>query len=362
MVISIIIFIFTLLVLVLIHEFGHFLMAKRFGIKVLEFGFGIPPRIFGKKVGETLFSLNLLPLGGFVKLLGEDEADKKVLNDPRSFAKAKVEKRIITVVAGVVMNLLLAWTLFYFVIIQQGFKILYPPTEPSVYIGEVRSGFPAQDAGIKIGDRILTIDGKKMEDVDVAIASIKEKNGQPVKMDIGDLDGNFKKSITVTPKQNDKGEKLIGVVFSPVGFRVYETHLEKAFSGITYSYDLTRLTFAGLGGLINDLISGNYQKASQSVAGPVGLAKVTNSILSAGFEAIVPYLWFSGVISLTLAIFNVLPVPALDGGRLFFLIIEAVTRKKVHAEIERIVHNVGFAVLIALSLLVALSDIRKQFP
>lgn len=362
MVISIIIFIFTLLVLVLIHEFGHFMMAKKFGIKVLEFGFGLPPRIFGKKVGETLFSINWLPLGGFVKLLGEDEADKKVLNDPRSFTRADVGKRIMVVVAGVVMNLLLAWALFYIVIIQQGFRILYPPTEPSVYIGEVRSDFPAQEAGIKIGDRILTIDGEKMEDVEKAIASIKEKNGQPVKIDVGDLDGNFKKSITLTPKETEEGEKLIGVAFSPVGFKIYETPVEKIFSGITYSYDLTRLTFVGLGGLINDLISGNYQKASQSVAGPVGLARVTNSILSAGVEAIIPFIWFSGVISLTLAIFNVLPIPALDGGRLFFLTFEAVTRKKVHAEVERMIHTAGFAVLIALSLLVAFSDIKKQFP
>ena len=337
-------------------------MAKRFGIKVLEFGFGLPPRIWGKKVGETLFSLNLLPLGGFVKLLGEDEADKKVLNDPRSFARALVWKRIIVVVAGVVMNLLLAWALFYVVIIQQGFRILYPPTEPSVYIGGTRSGFPAEEAGIKEGDRILAIDGKKMAEVDLAIAAIKEKDGQAVKLDIGDLDGNFKRSLTVTPKETEEGEKLIGVAFSPVGFKVYQTPLEKLFSGITYSYDLTRLTFIGLGGLINDLISGNLQKASQSVAGPVGLAKVTNSILSAGLEAIIPYIWFSGVISLTLAIFNVLPIPALDGGRLFFLLVEAITRKKVHAEVERIIHTAGFAVLIALSILVALSDIRKQFP
>lgn len=337
-------------------------MAKKFGIKVLEFGFGLPPRIWGKKFGETLFSINLLPLGGFVKLLGEDEADKKVLNDPRSFARADVGKRIIAVVAGVVMNLLLAWALFYFVIIQQGFRIIYPPVEPSVFIAHLEEGFPATEAGIKISDRILTIDGKKITEIDEAVASIKGKNGAPVTLGIGDLDGNFKKSITVTPKQTDKGEKFIGVAFASFGMKVYDSFSQKFFSGITYSYDLTKLTFVGLGNLINDVVSGNIQKASQSVSGPVGLAKVTNSILSAGLEAIIPYLWFSGIISLTLAIFNVLPIPALDGGRLFFLIIEAVTRKKVHAEVERMIHTAGFAILIALSLLVAFSDIRKQFP
>ncbi|OGE44366.1 hypothetical protein A3B45_03765 [Candidatus Daviesbacteria bacterium RIFCSPLOWO2_01_FULL_39_12] len=344
-------------------------MAKKFGIKVLEFGFGLPPRVWGKKIGETLFSLNLLPLGGFVKLLGEDdlpagkqEADKKVLNDSRSFAKAKVEKRIVTVLAGVVMNLLLAWVLFYFVIIQQGFRIIYPTADPGVFIARTETGFPAQTAGVKIGDRLLTINGKKVDDVEEAVAEIKGANGQPLRLELADLEGNFKRVISLTPKENTKGEKLIGVVFSPVGFKVYETFWERIFSGVTYSYDLTRLTFVGLGRLLADAITGNFEKASASVSGPVGLARVTNNILSAGVEAVIPYLWFSGVISLTLAIFNVLPIPALDGGRLFFLVIEAVTRKKVHVEIERMIHNVGFALLIALSLLVALSDIRKQFP
>lgn len=362
MLISIIIFILTLLILVLVHEFGHFLMAKKFGIKVLEFGFGLPPRVWGKKIGETLFSLNLLPLGGFVKLLGEDEEDKKVLNDPRSFAKAQVGHRIIVVLAGVVMNLFLAWILFYLIIIQQGFRIIYPPVEQSVYIAHLEEGFPAKEAGIKISDRILTIDGKKITEIEDAVSTIRGKNGQPVKLDIGDLDGNFKKSITVTPKTTKKGEKLIGVAFAPFGMKIYETFPQKVFSGITYSYDLTKLTFYGLGNLIHDVVSGNLKKASQSVSGPVGLAKVTNSILSAGVEAIIPYIWFSGIISLTLAIFNVLPIPALDGGRLFFLTVEAVTRKKVNAEIERMVHTAGFAVLIALSLLIAFSDIKKQFP
>ncbi len=121
MVLTIIIFIFTLLILVLIHEFGHFLMAKKFGIKVLEFGFGIPPKLFAKKFGETEYSLNALPIGGFVRLLGEDEADKRVLENRRSFAHQHVYKRIVVVVAGVVMNFLLAFLLFY--IFLAGYQI-----------------------------------------------------------------------------------------------------------------------------------------------------------------------------------------------------------------------------------------------
>ncbi|MDP3974167.1 MAG: M50 family metallopeptidase [Candidatus Daviesbacteria bacterium] len=360
MVISVIIFIITLLILVVIHEFGHFIMAKRFGIRVEEFGFGIPPRIFGKKIGETVWSLNWLPLGGFVKLTGEDETDKDKLNDSRSFARAHVNKRMIVVVTGVVMNLVLSWVLFYTVIINQNFRIIYPTPDPIVSIARVEEGFPAQGAGILVGDRILSIDGKKMEDIEQAVSVIKEKDGQPLTLQIADLDGNFKREVTVSPQETEDGEKLIGVVFSPIGIKIYQTLPEKIFSGISYSYDLTRITFTGLGRLIGDVASGNVEKASQQVAGPVGLARITDSFISVG--AVLPYIWFTGVISLTLAIFNVLPIPALDGGRLFFLIIEAVTRRKVHPEIERIIHTVGFVILIGLSILVAFSDIKKIIP
>lgn len=347
----------TLLILVIIHELGHFLMAKKFGIKVEEFGFGIPPRIFGKKIGETIWSLNWLPLGGFVKLLGEDETDKKRLDNPHSFAKAHVNNRIIVVVAGVVMNLILAWILFYTVIISQDFKIIYPTPDPIVSVARLEAGFPAGEAGIQIGDRILTIDGRKMENIDEAVSAIKAKNGQPLILRVADLDGNFKKELTVTPKETKEGEKLIGVVFSPIGIKFYQTPLEKTLSGITYSYDLTRITFVGLGRLIGDVASGNIEKASEQVAGPVGLAKIADTFISAG--AILPYIWFTGVISLTLAIFNVLPIPALDGGRLFFILIELVFKKKVKAEIEKVIHTVGFAILLTLALLVTYSDVSK---
>src|SRR3989344_5492950 len=126
MILTIIIFILTLLFLVVIHELGHFLMAKKFGIKVEEFGFGIPPRAWGKKIGETLVSINWLPFGGFVKLLGEDEIDKNLLNNKRSFASQSVFKRIIVVVAGVAMNFILAFILFYFILGFQGFKTSLP--------------------------------------------------------------------------------------------------------------------------------------------------------------------------------------------------------------------------------------------
>ncbi|MDO8576882.1 MAG: M50 family metallopeptidase [Candidatus Daviesbacteria bacterium] len=364
MFLSIIIFIITLLVLVLIHEFGHFLMAKRFGIKVEEFGFGIPPRAWGKKIGETIYSINWLPFGGFVKLLGEDEegsvkAEKK---SSRDFRAKPVSKRIIVVVAGVTMNLILAWLLFYTVIISQNFKIIYPTTEPAVYIAQVEKDFPAAKVDIRVGDKLVAVDNQKVADIEQARKDIKAKDEKTISLTLADSDGNNPRKVEVTPKKQPNGDVLIGVVFSPIPFREYTTVAQKVFSGITYSWDLTRLTFVGLGGLFHDLISGNFGQASKSVAGPVGLAVVTNDILSSGWVALLPYLWFIGVISLTLAIFNVLPIPALDGGRLLFLVIEAISRKKVREDVEKMVHQVGFMILLALALLITFSDIRKLFP
>lgn len=356
MIISILIFIFTLLVLVIIHELGHFLMAKRFGIKVEEFGFGIPPKLFGKKIGETVYSLNALPLGGFVRLLGEDETGKA--QSSRDFRAKPVGQRIIVVIAGVVMNLILAWIIFYVSLIYQNFKIIYPTLEPATYIGYLEKDFPAETAGIKIGDKILRVDGKDIKQFDMARNFIKEVKGQPVRLTLSDLEGNNVKEITVTPKKVDN-DFLIGVGFSPIGIKQYSTPVEKIFSGITYSYDLTKLTFVGLKRTISDLIFGNFKSVSQSVSGPVGLATISHDILSGGKAALPFYLWFVGVISLTLSIFNVLPIPALDGGRLLFLAVEAISRKKVREDIEKLVHQIGFAILLTLALLVTYSDISK---
>lgn len=356
MFLSILIFIFTLLILVIIHELGHFLMAKKFKIKVEEFGFGIPPRIWGKKIGETLYSINWLPFGGFVKLLGEDESGSS--RSMMDFREKSVNIRIIVVVAGVVMNLILAWIIFYTVIIYQNFRIIYPTVEPAAFVNFLQKDFPAEKMGIKVGERVLKVDGKEVKNFEDARNFIKIKKGEAVALTISDIDGKSTRVLNVTPKKVDS-DFLIGVGFSPIAIKIYKTTEEKIFSGISYSFDLTKVTFAGLGKLAHDLGTGNFQQVSQSVAGPVGLANMSNDILSGGRSALPFYLWFVGVISLTLSIFNVLPIPALDGGRLFFLIIEAISGKKMKENVERMVHQVGFVVLLSLALIVTYSDISK---
>ena len=254
-----------------IHEFGHFFAAKKFGIKVLEFGFGIPPRAWGRKIGETIWSLNWLPFGGFVRLLGEDEVDKKVLDDKRSFASQNVWKRITVVVAGVVMNLILAWILFYVVIIGQGWKVIYPTLEPVAMVAETDPQFPAANAGIKAGDRILTTNDQKIQTSEDVIAQIQQTGENPIKIEVGDLAGENRRSYTLSPKIAEDGKARIGVIFNPIPLKEYKTPVERAFSGITYSWDILRVNLVGLGRVFTDLSQGEVSQASKSVAGPVGL-------------------------------------------------------------------------------------------
>lgn len=364
----IVIFILTLLVLVVIHELGHFLMAKKFGIKVLEFGFGIPPKAWGKKIGETIYSLNWLPFGGFVRLLGEDDIDKKMLENKRSFsewnersfAAQAVWKRILVVVAGVIMNLLLAWVLFYIVIVWNGFKIVIPSPEPLIIIDQVEPNSPAQTAGLKIGDRILAINDEFVKDQKTLIQKIKSDAGIPTSLAISDWQGNNIKKITVVPRENPPvGQGALGVALSPFAFMEFKTLPEKIFSAPVYSIQLVKLTFVGFGQLFSSLGNRDFSKASQQVAGPIGIAVMTKDIVSQGIDAIIPYLYFVGILSLTLSIMNVLPIPALDGGRLFFLIVEAIIRKRVHPTFEKYVHSIGMVALLALIVIISISDAKK---
>lgn len=373
MVLTIIVFVFTLLVLVVSHEFGHFITAKRMGIKVLEFGFGIPPKIFGKKVGETEVSLNWLPIGGFVRLLGEDETDKKALNDPRSFAAQPVGERIAVVVAGVIMNFVLAAILFWIVLGAQGFKTDVPlltnyhfvgvnqTNETSVILSNIAKGSPAQSAGIKDGDQVLKVDNTNIINGRQFISVTKQYLGKPITLTLEDQNNNIR-TVTLTPRVNPPaGQGPLGIALSDftVAHLNFATPGEKLGAGLTYSYNLTVYSVQILAQVIStSLKTHSTQLVSESVSGPVGLTTITNSILQ-GSSPLLPYLSFVALLSLNLALVNILPFPALDGGRLVFLLFEALTRKKVNPEVERWVHTVGMAILLGLFILVTYSDIQK---
>ncbi|MDO8429330.1 MAG: M50 family metallopeptidase [Candidatus Daviesbacteria bacterium] len=379
MILTVLVFILTLGVLVLVHEFGHYFAAKKFNVKVLEFGFGLPPKLWGKKIGETIYSLNWLPIGGFVRLLGEDEVPGQEVKKPeanRWFSNQPVWQRIVVVVAGVVMNLLLATVLFYGVLGFSNFKEKIPLLVPhnfvgvsqvdetlGIFIGEVAPNSPAQKAGMISGERIAFLNGQNVSDEKVFIEEIKRLGGQEVTLLLEDNQGKSRE-VKVSPRVDPPpGEGSLGVRLGSlkVANLAYETPTQKALSGFYHSYNLTAYSMKIFGRLLGDAFkTRDLGAVSESVAGPVGITQMTGTILSTE-NPIIPYLNFVALLSLNLAVVNILPFPALDGGRLIFLVIEGVFRKKVKAEVERWVHTAGMAILLTLIILITVSDLKKIF-
>lgn len=370
----VIIFILTILLLVIIHELGHYFAAKKFNIKVLEFGFGIPPRAWGKKIGETIWSLNWLPFGGFVRLLGEDETDEDVLDNKRSFAAQSVWKRIVVVIAGVAMNLLLAWALFYVVLGVQGFKTKLPlltdykftgvnqNVETAIVVGSIAKDSPAESAGLKEGDRVIALNGQKVNESDKFVQEVKAGAGKEIVLTISDIQDNNRREVKLIPRENPPaGQGALGISLG--GLKTvnlsFDSMTQKLFAGPVYSYNLIGYS----GKILGDTVGYAFKEkdlapVSNAVAGPVGITAVVQQILAVE-NPVLPYLDFVAALSLNLAVVNVLPFPGLDGGRLLFLIIEAITRKKTHAVIEKYVHTIGLVVLLSLIILITISDVRK---
>ncbi|MBI2011900.1 site-2 protease family protein [Candidatus Daviesbacteria bacterium] len=371
---TVILIIVTLLILVVIHEMGHYLAAKKFNIKVLEFGFGIPPRAWGKKIGETIYSLNWLPLGGFVRLLGEDEVDKAVLENERSFAAASVSKRIVVALAGVVMNLFLAWVLFYLVLVSSGFKTQFPKlfdhqfigakysTEKMVIINDVAKNSPAKSAGLKVGERIIAINDKFIKDDLDFIKKVKENAGKKITLTTSDIKQTKFKRLDLTPRVNppkDEGALGVGIGYLEAYNLEYREDWQKTLAGPIHSVNIATYTFNILSKTISmSLVKKDIAPLSQSVGSPIAIGFISYEILQES-NPIIPYLELVALISLSLAIFNILPIPALDGGRLFFLFVEALTRKKINPSFERVVHNIGMIVLLILFFLVIQKDINQ---
>lgn len=361
MLITIVAFILILSVLVLIHEFGHFILAKRFGIKVEEFGFGFPPRVFGKKIGETLYSINLLPVGGFVKLYGEDAAGGgsvkgnkdggiKGQDLKRAFFARPSWQRASIVVAGVVMNFLLAVVLISYLFATQGVAV---PSK-NVRIVEVLKDGPSYVAGVKNNDVILSINSKMVEKNEDFINETNAHLGEAVVLKL--KRGEKVIAITLIPRrEHPKGEGPLGVAITNIETKKYSWY-EAPFFGTVEAVNFSYLIGKGLFDMLLNLVL--HGQKPTGIAGPVGVAQLTGQAVSYGLNAT---LWFMALLSLNLAVLNVLPIPALDGGRLFFIVIEMVTRKKVNQKYEAYTHAIGLVVLLSLILLITIFDVVRIF-
>ncbi|MBI4100454.1 site-2 protease family protein [Candidatus Microgenomates bacterium] len=383
--ITAIVFIAVLSLLVFVHELGHFLVAKKLGIRVDEFGFGIPPRIFGKKVGETIYSLNLLPIGGFVKLFGEDEESHFTTgshkeNLKRAFFSRPKWQRTVVLLAGVAMNFLLAISAFYTFLFVSNFKTDLPLVtkyrfflanqadynvdKPELVVSYVSPGSPAENTGMKAPFKILSITGQKVEDQTSFKNIVDKYRGKEFAIEWQELKTG--RSVTgkiiprITPPKN---EGALGVAFFPMAIISFDTLPQKLFSGITYSINFLFYTLKILG----DLIALSFEERTvgpvgESVSGPLGIASIIGAVLQIPDikEKITQMLNLVGMLSISLAFFNVLPIPALDGGRLLFIGIEAVIGKRVKPKVEAITHQVGFLLLIILLILISYNDLLRN--
>lgn len=327
-----VIFIVFIAILILSHELGHFLAAKLFRLRVDEFAFGFPPRLISKKVGETRYSLNAIPFGGFVKIHGENPLEEgHRTDDARSYSNQPAWKRSVILVAGIVMNFLIGWLAFSFIFMSG--------IPHKLYVSDVRPGSPAAEAGIAPGDEI-----PGFYDVQTFIQFIDENQGEPVLV----------AGKTVVPRVNppaNEGRLGIALADAYVAPEGFFTALGQGFTRAVQTFWEIIL---GLGSILAKAFSGGG--ALESVSGPVGIFKLFGATTAMGFIYLIQLL---AVLSLNLAVFNLLPIPALDGGRLFFILIEKVIGRKLNATHEGIANLVGFALLILLAITVTINDVLK---
>lgn len=357
---TILLFLALLSVLVLVHEWGHYIAARRSGMTVEEFGIGFPPRLFGwKSKTGTLWSINAIPLGGFVKIKGESAGDADA---PDSFASKSWFKRFAVVVAGVVMNLVLAWALFTagFVfglpsVVENGVEATAIVSDRTVSIVDIVPGSAAEIGGMEIGDRLLTIDGVAYETGSAARdALVPHADDTPLAIMVARKGET--QTLAITPMYVEElGREGVGVAIVETGFVRYPWYVAP-WKGLQATVLSTRDVLVGFGGLI----TGMFSKAdvAASVSGPVGIAVLTGQVASLGASHLVQ---FAAMLSINLAVINILPFPALDGGRLAFLFYEAIRRKRATPAFEHGVHAIGFFLLLLLILVVTVKDIVRLF-
>ena len=321
--------------IIFIHELGHFLTAKMFGVKVHEFALGMGPKLFGKQKGDTLYSVRLIPMGGYVKMEGED-ADS---SDPAAFGNKKPWQRFIILFAGAFMNLLLGFVLL--VTLNAASPRL--PVIPKMEVVSVVEGMGAEAAGMQAGDKIIEIDGNRIHtqldfnlalDQKETVSVTVERNGQSHTL-----------PVTLT---NENGRYYLGIS---------QATEEKHFGNlISYSFfetfSIIKMTYQSFFGMFNGTVG------VEQMSGPVG---IVTEISNAAQNGVFDVMWLALIICLNLGVVNLFPLPALDGGRIVFVLWEMITKKKLKPEHEGLIHFIGFVILILFMLYITKNDIVRLF-
>lgn len=349
--VTLFIFLFILGILIIIHEFGHFIAAKRLGVKVEKFslGFGLP--LWLKKKNDTEYSVNLIPLGGYVKLAGDNLQEYK--NNPDEYLSKTPAQRARIIFFGPLLNYILGFLCFWLI-----FFVGYPTLTTKV--GGLIDGFGAKDAGIQVGDKIIAVEGKRVnfwEDLQRAIQA--KKGARKVLLSVLRENKEYNIEVKIKEKQIDDalGKKrsvgLIGITPKDEIINVRHSFLKSCVLATQKTWDLTVLTYQAIWRMITGKLS-----MRESITGPLGIFYITSKAASMGMIAV---LHLVAVLSVSLSIFNLLPLPVLDGGHLVLLAIERIRGKQLSLKTERIVTQVGLTLIISLAVFATYNDLLRFF-
>lgn len=368
MILELLVFILILGFLIFIHEFFHFLAAKKANVKVEEFGLGLPPRIFGKKIGETIYSINLLPFGGFVRLYGEDRYQE--VEKERSFISQRPLIKTKILLAGVMANFLLAVVLFYVVLAANHFelylpslfgqKFLFGEENQYVIIGYVAEDSPAQKAGLKAYDLVISANDQMFSSSQEFIEFVHQHKGKKIVLEVRNLKEEAQREVEVIPRENPpKGQGPLGIKIGTVAHLQYRGLAQKIFSGFLHSLNILDYSFRVFGKLIKfSFEKETIQPVAEAISGPVGIFFLVETTLKEGMIALLSLV---ALLSLSLGVINILPIPGVDGGRMIFVLYEALFKKPVPEKIERNFNLAGYFFLLLLLCLITFKDIKQFF-
>jgi len=345
--------VFVLGVLIFVHELGHFLVAKWAGIKVERFSLGFPPKLIGKTVGETEYCISWVPLGGYVKMAGENPEDGEPTGDPREFMAKPVGTRALVILAGPVMNYVAAIVLFAGVFMIWGRPLVDPN---NVVVGPVLADSPAVKAGIETGDIIVAVDHKRVSSFEEMAHAIHARPGETIEVVWRrgeDLYSAFIRTAVDTVKTTAGTDSIVGRIGVGMGYGSERLNpLAALISAGGQTIEISGAMFTFLGGLVSGQVS------IKMVSGPVGIAKIAGDVAREGLNML---LGFMAVLSVNLAILNVLPIPILDGGHLVFLIAEKLRGRPLTLKQRSIAQQVGLALLLLLIVTVTYHDVLRLF-
>lgn len=343
---TIIYFILILGITVLVHEFGHFIFAKKAGVHVYEFSIGMGPRLlkFNRKNDETEYSIRLFPIGGYVQMAGESNDDDTKVSKEKLMQSKSWFQRFMIVIAGIMFNFILAITILFFIAFFNG-----APSN-KVYVGSVDNNYPAYDAGLKEGDEIVALNGKKISSTEILTLQLEVNKGKKATFTV-QSDGETK-DLIIKPKL----VKENNVSTYKYGFGL-SSKIEKGFlNAIKYAFTKTINLIYQMIYIIGYLFTGKL--SLNSLSGPIGIFEVVGQTAKTGMTNLIYLLAF---ISINVGFMNLLPIPAFDGGRLLFLIIEKIKGRPVDAKIENIIHSIGFILLMILMVVITYNDILRVF-